>query len=363
MVNITKQDNFNSVDQNYLNLLQEAREKVQIARIQTARAACQQQMALYWWFGQQIVTAQEKYGWGRSIVENLSKDLKRTFGGSIGFSSQNLWYMRQFYLEYKEYPNLQRLVGEIAWGSNLDIFSKVKDLKAREYYLNAVRDQGWTRSVLVMQIKSQAYERHLLVKKQHNFEKALPEHLAEQADRTMKDIYMLDTLGFTEPVLESVMENRMVTKIKNIMLELGYGFTFIGNQYRIVAKGNEYFIDLLFYNRKLKSLVAMELKTGKFQPEYAGKMNFYLNLLDDFVREPDENPSIGIILCSERDKFEVEYALRGLNKPVGVSEFRLTKTLPIEWADKLPRPDELKNEIMRELGAEGGEEILNKCEA
>ncbi len=144
----------------------------------------------------------------------------------------------------------------------------------------------------------------------------------------------------------------MVDKIKTVMLELGYGFTFMGNQYRILAQGNEYFIDLLFYNRKLKSLVAMELKMGKFQPEHAGKMNFYLNLLDDFVREPDENPSIGIVLCSERNNFEVEYALRGLNNPVGVSEFCLTKKLPPEWADKLPKPEELEKEILRELGVE-----------
>ncbi len=268
--------------------------------------------------------------------------------------------MRRFYLECENQPFLQRLVAEIPWGQNLVILSKVKDLDAREYYVRAVREQGWTRDVLVIQINSQAYERHLLTKKQHNFEQALPEHLAEQADRAMKDIYMLDTLGLTKPVLETVLENQMVAKIKNVMLELGYGFAFVGNQYRINAKGREYFIDLLFYNRKLKALVAMELKTGKFEPEYAGKMNFYLNLLDDFVREPDENPSIGIILCSERDKFEVEYALRGLNKPVGVSEFRLTKILPAELQDKLPRVDEIENEIRKGLRTVNDEDILTE---
>lgn len=209
--------------------------------------------------------------------------------------------------------------------------------------------QGWTRSTLVMQIDSEAYERHLLSNKQHNFTETLPQHLAVQAHETMKDIYMLDTLGLTPPVLESEIENRMVSRIKNVMLELGYGFSFMGNQYRINASGREYFIDLLFYNRKLQCLVAIELKKGKFEPEYAGKMNFYLNLLDDFVREPHENPSIGIILCSERDRFEVEYALRGVKNPVGVSEFKLSKSLPKELSDKLPNVKELEAELMREL--------------
>jgi predicted nuclease of restriction endonuclease-like (RecB) superfamily len=165
---------------------------------------------------------------------------------------------------------------------------------------------GWSRNVLLHQVQSQAYERHRLSGKQHNFQRALPEHLAEQADLAMKDVYMLDMLGVAEPMLEAQLEARIVEKITIVMLELGYGFAFIGNQYRIVANDREYFVDLLFYNRRLRALVAFELKAGRFKPEYAGKINFYLNLLDDYVREEGENPSIGIILCSERDHFEVE---------------------------------------------------------
>jgi predicted nuclease of restriction endonuclease-like (RecB) superfamily len=209
----------------------------------------------------------------------------------------------------------------------------------------------WSRNVLLNQIKSNGYERHKGVEKQHNFNKALPEHLAEQADQAMKDVYMLDILGVATPVLEAELEARMVNKIKDVMLELGYGFSFIGNQYRIAQNG-KYFIDLLFYNRRLKALVALELKSGKFKPEYAGKMNFYLNLLDDFVKEKDENPSIGIILCAERDTFEVEYALRSLQKPVGVAEFQLTRELPKELSDKLPNAKFLEEEIKREVGIE-----------
>lgn len=350
--NNTTKEVFDASDKNYLALLEEAKYKVQTARINIARSANKEQFALYWWFGQRIVESQKKFHWGKAVVEQLAIDMRRAFSGvTHGFSTRNLWEMRRFYLEYKDYPFLQRLVAEIPWGQNLVILSKVKDKSIREYYINCVLEQGWTRDVLILQINSQAYERHLLTKKQHNFETALPEHLAEQADRAMKDIYMLDTLGLVKPVLESEIENRMVDKIKTVMLELGYGFAFIGNQHRIVAEGNEYFIDLLFYNRRLKSLVAFEIKKGKFEPEYAGKMNFYLNLLDDYVREPGENPSIGIILCSERKRFEVEYALRGMDKPVGVSEFRLTKMLPAEWSDKLPDPAVLESEILRELGA------------
>ncbi len=255
--------------------------------------------------------------------------------------------MRQFYLEYKDHPNLQRLVGEIGWSHNLAILAKVKDMKAREYYLLKVKPASWTRDFLIMQIKSQAYERHIIPDKQNNLKKTLTPSLVEQADQTMKDIYMLDTLSLTEPVLEKQIE--MVNKIKNVMLELGYCFSFIGNQYRISHGHNEYFIDLLFYNRKLKSLIAMEIKKGKFKPKYAGKMNFYLNLLDDYARESDENPSIGIILCSERDRFEVEYALRGIEKPIGVSEFKLTKKLPQELQNKLPDPKEIEKKVLKKF--------------
>ncbi len=259
--------------------------------------------------------------------------------------------MRQFYQEYQGDTNLQQLVGEIPWGQNLAILAMVKDRDARQYYLKATIAMGWSRNVLIHQIESQVYERHQLAEKQHNFQSALPEHLAEQADQTMKDVYMLDMLGVEKPVLEAELESRIVSKIKDVMLELGYGFAFIGNQYRIVANNKEYFIDLLFSNRRLNALVAFELKVGSFKPEYAGKMNFYLNLLDDYVREQNENPSIGIILCKERDHFEVEYALRGIDKPVGVSGYGLTRKLPPELHNKLPDPELLEKEMRKEMGA------------
>lgn len=262
---------------------------------------------LYWWLGEHIVTQQNTYGWGKSFVEKFSVDLKKQYSDAkFGFSPQNLWYMRRFYLEYKDKPNLQQLVGEIPWGQNLLILSKIKDDNERLYYLSAAKEQFWSRETLREQINSQAYHRHGLSEKKHNFKNTLPKYLAAQAQQSMKDVYMFDMLGITEPVVEAEIERRMVAKIKDVILELGYGFSFIGNQYRIVTPDSEYFIDLLFYHRKLQSLVAIELKRSKFKPEYAGKMNFYLNLLDDFVKEPHENPSIGIILCGEHTNWTLD---------------------------------------------------------
>lgn len=334
----------------YKEFLEKAKSQIYGTRVRAATAVNRELIALYWWIGEHIVTSQEKHGWGKSVVERLSQDLKAEFSHKTGFSPQNLWYMRQFYLEYHNKPNLQRLVGEIPWGQNLLILSKVKDDAAKLYYLKATFECAWTRDVLNMQINSKNYERQVLANKQHNFHTALPAHLAEQADKTMKDVYMLGLLGITEPVVEAEMERRMVSKIKDVILELGYGFSFIGNQYRIVTPDSEYFIDLLFYHRKLQSLVALELKTTKFKAEYAGKMNLYLNLLDDFVKEPHENPSIGIILCSDSSKFDVEYSLRGIDKPVGVAGYELTRDIPARLKDSLPAPEELEEKILFELG-------------
>lgn len=338
-----------STSKDYAQLLAELKTAIQDSRLKVARAASRELVLLYWRIGKSIVERQDKQGWGKSVVEQLAKDLANSTAGKRGFSAQNLWYMRQFYNEYKDLENLQQLVGEVPWGQNLTIMSKVKNPDERAYYLKATASMGWSRNVLIHQIQSNAYDRHCSDSKQNNFETALPKHLAEQADEAMKDIYMLDMLGAGQPMLERDLENAMVDQIQRVMLELGFGFAFIGNQYRIKAHDNEYFIDLLFSNRRLNCLVAIELKLGKFKPEYAGKMNFYLNLLDDFVREPNENPSIGIILCSERDRFEVEYALRGIDKPVGVADYVLTQELPEPLRGKLPDAKTLQAELTAQL--------------
>lgn len=336
----------------YAEFLAGIKQSIRSARIRASRTVNRELIDLYWDIGREIVGRQERHGWGKSVVERLATDLSVELDGVSGFSAQNLWYMRQLYVEYCNTPDLQQLVGEIPWGQNLLIMSRVKDLGARRYYLEMTAELGWSRNVLLNQIKARAYERHDLAPKQHNFAGTLPKHLAEQADKAMKDVYMLDFLGITKPVVEREMERRMVNRIRDVILELGYGFSFIGNQYRVTLEESEYFIDLLFYHRKLKCLVAIELKSGDFKPEYAGKMNFYLNILDDFVREPDENQSIGIILCAGSKRIEVEYALRSINRPMGVSEYTLTRELPRELAGKLPNAKQIEEEILREIGVE-----------
>lgn len=341
---------------NYRDFLNKVTSEIRRTRFKAAQFVNREAVSLYWWIGEHIVINQEKHNWGKSVVEELSKDLYKAFPESkFGFSPRNLWDMRRFYLEYKDHAKLRPLVAEIAWSQNLLIMSKVKDEEERLYYLTSTKEYHWTRDTLRSQINSNAYERHKIASKQHNFKKALPEALAKQADQSMKDVYMFDMLGIAPPVIESEIERRMVEKVKEVILELGYGFSFIGNQYRIATPDSDYFIDLLFYHRKLQSLVALELKTTKFKPEYAGKMNFYLNLLDEFVKEPHENPSIGIILCGEHSKFDVEYALRGIDKPVGVAGYQLTRDVPEQLKNALPDASQLEKKIMFELGAQESE--------
>lgn len=332
----------------YVALLSDIKKRLISARIKTARSVNKELIHLYWKIGKSIAEKQAQNNWGDGVVEKLSADLRKEFHNTFGLSVQNLWYMRKIYLEYKDKPILQQLVGELPWGHNILILSNVKDTKAREYYLRASTEMGWSRNVLLNQIKADAY-RLSLKTKQHNFEKALPVHLAEQADESLKSVYNLDFLGVTRPILERDLEKRIVEKIKHFILELGSGFSFIGNQYRLELQGNEYFVDLLFFNRKLKCLVAVELKTGEFKPEYAGKMDFYLHLLNDKVRFKDENPSIGIILCAQKKNIVVEYALRSTRNPVGVAEYKLTRKLPVGLKKYLPSEKDLIAQVSEEM--------------
>lgn len=339
-------------DNEYRAFFQEVKAQVQQARIQAAKSVNRHLIALYWSIGKSIVERQERLGWGQAVVVQLSKDLQQEFTGQEGFSARNLWKMRQLYREYRDSPNLPQLVAEIPWGQNMLILEKVKDPEEREYYLKAVADYGWTRDVLGLQIQGQAYQRRMKDKKAHNFEQTLKPALAEQADKAMKSVYSLELLGIQKPVLERELERRMVNRIRDVMLEFGQGFAFIGNQHRLSAGGKVYLIDLLFYHRDLRCLIAMEIKTGEFQAEYAGKMNLYLGLLDDLERREGELPSIGIILCAEKNHVEVDYALKDLHKPIQVAEYRLTKELPPELQGKLPQPEDLAEEIRQELAHE-----------
>lgn len=344
--------------------------RIRSARISAARAVNRELILLYWDIGRGIVEKQEDLGWGKSVVEQLSLDLRSEFPGMKGFSANNLWLMRQFYSEYSSPAFLEQLVQEmqsprlesqeadvreavfleqlvqeilspVPWGHLVEIVKKVKVPRERLYYLRATAQFGWTRNVLLNQIKAGAYEHSLAEGKLHNFPAALPEHLAEQAEEALKSSYNLEFLGIGREIKERELEDKLIEQLKNFILELGYGFCFIGRQHRVVAGKKEYFIDLLFYHRFLKCLVAIELKIGEFQPEFAGKMDFYLNVLNDKERATDDNPSIGIILCAEKDDVEVEFALKSKVNPIGVAEYQLKPTLPKELKGKLPTAKEL----------------------
>lgn len=333
----------------YDNFFDEVIQTINSVRYEAYKSLNKHHIGLNFEIGKLIVKNQVTNNWGKSIVDTLSEDINRQIDGIKGYSPQNLWRMRQFYLEYKDEVELLDLALKIPWGQNLLIMHQVKDRKERKYYLNATDKLGWSRAVLLNQIKANAYQHHLINPKQSNFEKALPVHLSEQANEALKSEYNLDFLGISKPILERELENRLVENIRDLLLELGYGFTFVGNQYRLKLNQKEYFIDLLFYHRFLKCLVAIELKTVEFEPEFAGKMNFYLELLDEQEKQPDDNPSIGIILCPTKDNIEVEYSLKSSSKPIGVSEYTLTHNLPKELKGKVPTAKEFKQMLTKAI--------------
>jgi len=312
----------------YPGFLRQIVAEIKGARITAARKVNHEMVMLYWKIGELIATKQITQGYGKSVVERLSKDLKTEFPGSSGFSPRNLWDMKRLYEAYRDQDiKLRQLVAELPWGHHLLILNKVKHIEEAKFYIiNAIKS-SWTRDILLNQIKSNAFI-NKNIPKQHNFIKALPEHMQEQADEMIKSEYYLGFLDIDRPIHERELERRLVEKIKHFILELGKGFSFIGNQHKLELGGDEYFVDLLFYHRGLKCLIALELKIGKFIPEYIGKMNFYLGILDDTIKLPDENPSIGIILCADKKHLEVELALRDINKPIAVSEYQLKALIP-----------------------------------
>jgi predicted nuclease of restriction endonuclease-like (RecB) superfamily len=323
----------------YAQLLAEVKERVRSAQYAALKAVNTELVGLYWDLGRMIVERQEQAGWGKAVVERLSQDLRREFPGVAGFSVQNLWYMRQFHMEYRGNEKLQPLVGEVAWAHNLVIMSKCKDPLEREFYLRMTRKFGWSKNVLIHQIDNQSYEKSLLG--QTNFDQTLTPSLRTQAKLAVKDEYTFDFLELAEEHSERELERALITRVEDFLRAMGGLFAFMGSQYRLEVDGREYFLDLLLFHRRLRALVAIELKIGDFQPEFVGKMQFYLTALDRQVRQEDENPSIGIILCKEKSRTIVEYALHDANKPIGVATYQITKTLPKEFKGQLPKPEEI----------------------
>ena len=329
----------------YASFLQEIKKRISDAQYAALKSVNKELISLYWDLGKEIVEKQHKFGWGKGIVENLSKDLQIEFVGIKGFSPQNLWFMRQFYVHYSEKVKLQPLVREISWVKNIIILSKCKDDLEREFYLKMTSKYGWTKNVLIHQIENKSYEKFLL--NQTNFDITVPQKYRSQAKLAVKDEYTFDFLELGEEHSERELENALINKIKRFLNEMGGYFCFIGSQYRVEVDGEEYFIDLVLYHRKLRCLMAIELKIGKFKPEYAGKMQFYLSALDDTVRLEDENPSIGIIISKEKSRTTVEYALRDVKKPIGISTYKITPKLPKNLLKYLPSAEDITRRLKK----------------
>jgi predicted nuclease of restriction endonuclease-like (RecB) superfamily len=327
----------------YPQFLVEIKERIRKSQYEAAKSVNQEIIQLYWDIGRSITEKQQSLGWGKSVVETLSEDLQKEFLGMTGFSTRNIWYMQQFYIEYKDDTILQPLVAEISWSKHLVIMSKCKDMQERQFYILATKKFGWTKDVLIHQVELKTYERYLLG--QTNFDETLPEKIKKQAVLAVKDEYNFGFVELPYGHSEAYLEQSLVKNIRAFLIEFGGDFSFIGNQYRIEVEDEEYFIDLLLFHRRLQCLVAVELKTGKFIPEYNGKMEFYLNLLNDRVKLSHENEAIGIIVCKSKKRTIVEYALKDSKKPIGIATYNLSTTLPEAYKALLPSPDEIAEKL------------------
>lgn len=327
------------VQANYTVFLGEIKARIRRAQYDALKAVNKELIALYWDIGKMIVERQEKEGWGKSIVENLAADLQKEFPGVQGYSRDNLWRMRKFYLQYSDNQKLAPMVQEIGWTHNIYILERCSDDLEREFYIRMTRKFGWTKNVLIHQIENKTFEKTLI--NQTNFDKALPEKIKNQAKLAVKDEYTFDFLELGDEHSEIELERSLMNRVNRFLIEMGGAFTFVGNQFRLEIDGSEFFIDILLYHRRLKCLVAIELKAGKFLPEYVGKMQFYLTALDETVKEKDENPSIGIILCKDKNRTIVEYALRVSKKPIGVATYKITAQLPRNLKKELPSPEQV----------------------
>ncbi len=342
----------------YSEWLNNLKSKIRRTQIKAALSANSELIKLYWEIGKDIFEKQEIKGWGNFIVENLSKDLKYEFPDMKGFSRRNLFYMKKFYSFYKsDFKKVQQLVAQIPWGHNILIISKLQNIDEAIFYLNETLENNWSRDILDLQIKSD-----LFIRKGNaitNFSQSLPQPNSDLANQTLKDPYLFDFLTLKKDADEKSIEEQLTKHITHFLLELGKGFAFIGRQYHLEIGGKDYYIDLLFYHTKLRCYVVIELKAKEFKAEYAGKLNFYLSAVDDILKSKEDNPTIGILLCKERNKIEAEYALRGIYQPIGVAEFKLSKAIPKEIKSELPTIEEIELATTTAI-SNAGENAKNK---
>ncbi|HBB93040.1 MAG: hypothetical protein A2X22_03135 [Bacteroidetes bacterium GWF2_49_14] len=334
----------------YFDFLVEVKDRIRSAQYDALRAVNKKLVSLYWDLGKMIAEKQKVQGWGKSVVETLAADLQKEFPGQRGYSTTNLWNMVQYYTEYQCDTFLQSLTGEISFSHNVIIFSKCKTRSERQFYLIASKRFGWTSRVLDYQVDNRTYEKYTL--NQTNFDQTVPEKYQAQRKLAVKDHYTFDFLELSDNHSEHELELALLKNIRGFLIELGGDFSFIGNQFRLMVEDEEYYIDLLLYHRRLQSLVAIELKTGAFKPEYKGKMEFYLAVLNDQVKLSNENDAIGIIICKNKKRLVVEYSLKSSTLPIGVATYSTTPELPDYYKKLLPDPDAMARSIDRWLTKE-----------
>lgn len=329
---------------NYNVWLEGIRQRIRAAQLKAALAVNAQLLEVYWELGKEIVLKQNEAGWGDSVLEQLSADLRVSFPDMKGFSRRNLYAIRQWYLFYNQASEfVPQIVAQIPWGHNRLIISKTKDTNEALFYAQACIENGWSRDQLEVQIRNNYFQSK--GNAISNFTQTLPPLQSQLAVESIRDPYHFDFLGLEDDALEREIENAMMQHITRFLVEMGKGFAFVGRQYAIAVSHTEYFIDLLFYHLNLRCFVVVELKAGKFKPEYAGKLNFYLSAIDSQLKHPSDNPSIGLILCRTKDSIEAEYSLRDIQKPIGISEYHLTQALPKELVNQLPTVEQLENRL------------------
>ncbi len=329
----------------YARMLEDLKNRIRQAQVRAALSVNRELVLLYWHIGREILQRQQQEGWGAKVIDRLARDLSREFPDMKGLSRRNLKYMRAFAEAWPNEQIVQQAAAQIPWFHHVVLLEKVKDPAERLWYIQQTIEHGWSRNVLIHQIESRLYQRQ--GKAITNFNSTLPSLQSDLARSLLKDPYVFDFLSLGPQVQERELEQALLNHLRDFLLELGRGFAFVGSQYRLEVGGEEFYIDLLFYQLRLRCYVVIELKVGEFKPEYAGKMNFYLSAVDDLLRHPDDRPSIGLILCKSRNRLVVEYALRDMTKPMGVATYRLTEALSADLQKHLPSIKELQQRLGR----------------
>lgn len=334
-----------ALDPAYSNFFIEIKQRIENAKVRAIVSLNHQMVRLYWEVGTLITERQKITNWGDSFIMQLARDIKRDFPDAKGYSASNLKNMRQFAQAYPDLLNSQTVFGQISWSHNLKLLQGCQNYKERAWYAHEAIQNGWSVRTLNMRLSNKDFERQ--GKAVTNFSATLPSPLSDMAQQAFKDPYILDFISLSKDAKEKDLEEHLIKQITKFFLELGTGFAFVGNQYVLSVEEDDYRIDMLFYHLRLRCFVAVDLKMRKFEPGDAGQMNFYLSVLDDKMRHEGDNPSIGIILCKDKKKVQVEYALKNITKPIGVSQFVLGQTIPEELKPLLPSPEELEQELQK----------------